>query len=113
MPEQIENNDTQEAYWELQKFMVMALKAQGPFESEIHPNDYVISGDTLKFNGYVISAYFKKRTTLTNLRVIEDNGYLHNLRIYRDRDSGGVRLAASVSEGDLAGSPVWTAFGKI
>lgn len=27
LPEQIENNDTQEAYWELQKFLVMALKA--------------------------------------------------------------------------------------
>ena len=28
VPEQIENNDTQEAYWELQKFLVMALKAR-------------------------------------------------------------------------------------
>lgn len=27
VPEQIENNDTQEAYWELQKFLLMALKA--------------------------------------------------------------------------------------
>jgi predicted nucleotidyltransferase len=27
VPEQIENNDTQEAYWELQKFLIMALKA--------------------------------------------------------------------------------------
>ena len=27
VPEQIENNNTQEAYWELQKFLVMALKA--------------------------------------------------------------------------------------
>ena len=27
VPEQIENNGTQEAYWELQKFLVMALKA--------------------------------------------------------------------------------------
>jgi hypothetical protein len=27
VPEQIENNPTQEAYWELQKFLVMALKA--------------------------------------------------------------------------------------
>jgi hypothetical protein len=27
VPEQIEKNDTQEAYWELQKFLVMALKA--------------------------------------------------------------------------------------
>ena len=27
VPEQIENNDMQEAYWELQKFLVMALKA--------------------------------------------------------------------------------------
>lgn len=27
MPEQLENEETQEAYWELQKFLVMALKA--------------------------------------------------------------------------------------
>ena len=27
VPGQIENNDTQEAYWELQKFLIMALKA--------------------------------------------------------------------------------------
>ncbi len=27
VPEQIENNDTEEAYWEIQKFLVMALKA--------------------------------------------------------------------------------------
>jgi uncharacterized protein len=27
VPEQIENNKTQEAYWELQKFLIMALKA--------------------------------------------------------------------------------------
>jgi uncharacterized protein len=27
VPEQIENNDTQEVYWELQKFLTMALKA--------------------------------------------------------------------------------------
>ena len=33
--------------------MVMALKAQGPFESETRPSDYVISGDTLKFHGCV------------------------------------------------------------
>src|SRR5487761_1207931 len=27
VPEQLENEETQEAYWELQKFLVMALKA--------------------------------------------------------------------------------------
>ena len=27
VPEQLENDDTQEAYWELQKFLVLALKA--------------------------------------------------------------------------------------
>ena len=27
VPEQLENNDTQEAYWEMQKFLVLALKA--------------------------------------------------------------------------------------
>ena len=27
MPEQLENDETQEAYWELQKFLTLALKA--------------------------------------------------------------------------------------
>ena len=27
VPEQLENDDTQEAYWEIQKFLVLALKA--------------------------------------------------------------------------------------
>lgn len=41
---------------------------------------------------------------------IEDDGFLHDLRLYRDRDSGGVRLEASASTGALKGVPVWTAF---
>ena len=31
VPEQLENEETQEAYWELQKFIVMALKANPNF----------------------------------------------------------------------------------
>ncbi|KAI9815286.1 MAG: hypothetical protein M1827_002766 [Pycnora praestabilis] len=41
---------------------------------------------------------------------IEDDGFLHALRIYRDRPSGGLRLQASVLRGELKGTPVWTAF---
>ena len=37
VPEQIENNDTQEAYWELQKFLVMALKPTRTFSNACTP----------------------------------------------------------------------------
>ena len=66
---------------------------------------------------------------LTKTRPIIDDGYLHALRIYRDRDSKAVRLQASVLRGEMkrlvittklsCGStytnisnraPVWTAF---
>ncbi len=43
-------------------------------------------------------------------RKIEDDNFLHALRIFKDRDSGGVRLEASVLRGELKRTPVWTAF---
>ncbi|EED19703.1 conserved hypothetical protein [Talaromyces stipitatus ATCC 10500] len=42
--------------------------------------------------------------------IIDDDNFIHALRIYRDRISGAIRLQASVHEGDMKRAPVWTAF---
>ncbi|KAJ5793673.1 hypothetical protein N7457_000272 [Penicillium paradoxum] len=41
---------------------------------------------------------------------ISDDGYMHALRVFEDLDTGAVRLQASVHEGGLKRTPVWTAF---
>ena len=41
---------------------------------------------------------------------MSQSAYEHVLRIYRDQDTGVVRLQASVSSGELQNTPVWTAF---
>ena len=49
---------------------------------------------------------------IVNNSEIEDDGFLHCLRLYRDKDSGGVRLEAAIASGELKHTPVWTAFSK-
>jgi hypothetical protein len=44
-------------------------------------------------------------------KILDDN-YVHALQLFKDEDSGGVRLLASVLRGPLKRSPVWTAFIK-
>ena len=44
------------------------------------------------------------------LRRIIDDGYEHALRLFRENDTGVVRLQASVLRGELKRKPVWTAF---
>ncbi|TLD37480.1 FAD-containing monooxygenase [Venturia nashicola] len=46
---------------------------------------------------------------------IKDDNYLHALRIYVDKDSGGIRLEARARRGAFTETPIWTAFihGKI
>ena len=46
---------------------------------------------------------------LFNCTIIDD-GYEHILEIYRDTETGAVRLQASVSSGEMQNTPVWTAF---
>jgi len=41
---------------------------------------------------------------------IQDGRFLHALRIFRDRDSGCVRLEATALRGPLKAIPIWTAF---
>jgi hypothetical protein len=41
---------------------------------------------------------------------IKDDNYLHALRIYVDKDSGGIRLEARARRGAYTQTPIWTAF---
>jgi len=41
---------------------------------------------------------------------IKDDNYLHALRIYVDKDSGGMRLEARARRGPFTQTPIWTAF---
>lgn len=41
---------------------------------------------------------------------IQDNSSLHAFRIFRDKDSGGVRFEATARRGPLKTVPIWTAF---
>ncbi|MBE7179836.1 MAG: hypothetical protein INR71_01290 [Terriglobus roseus] len=41
---------------------------------------------------------------------IEDDSYLHWLRVLRDADTDAVRLEASPRRGPMVGVPIWTAF---
>jgi hypothetical protein len=41
---------------------------------------------------------------------IKDDNFLHALRIYRDKDSGCIRLEARPRRGSFITIPIWTAF---
>jgi hypothetical protein len=41
---------------------------------------------------------------------IQDDTYLHAFRIFRDKDSGGVRFEATPRRGPMKTIPIWTAF---
>ncbi|KAI9704431.1 MAG: hypothetical protein M1836_007294 [Candelina mexicana] len=71
----------------------LALKAHDTCVPRPAIDDYILDGETEKYGG-----------------MIEDDNFLHALRIFKDRDSGGVRLEASVLRGELQRTPVWTAF---
>ena len=43
-------------------------------------------------------------------RHIVDDQFGHRLMLLRDKDSGGIRLQASILRGDMKNMPVWTAF---
>ncbi|EXJ88007.1 hypothetical protein A1O1_04934 [Capronia coronata CBS 617.96] len=55
--------------------------------------DHVLKGDTSYFAG-----------------AIRDSGYEHALRLYRDKSTDALRLEASVLDGAMQHTPIWTAF---
>ena len=45
-----------------------------------------------------------------SFRLIVDDHYEYALRLFREKDTGAVRLQASVQTGMLKRKPIWTAF---
>ncbi len=98
VPEQLENDATQEAYWELQKFLVMALKAN-PNVLECLDTPLVEHATPLgrellamrtaflsklvyqTFNGYVLSQFKKMTADLRNHGGVKWKHVMHLLRL--------------------------------
>lgn len=98
VPEQLENDVTQEAYWELQKFLVMALKAnpnvleclyspfiewQTPLATELLAMKECFLSQLVyqTFNGYVMSQFKKLAGDLRNRGQIKWKHVMHLLRL--------------------------------
>jgi len=98
VPEQLENHDTQEAYWELQKFLVLALKSN-PNVLECLYTPLVETATSLAeellsfksiflskivyqtYNGYVMSQFKKMQADLRNKGEVKWKHVMHLIRL--------------------------------
>lgn len=98
MPDQLENDDTQEAYWEIQKFLVLALKAN-PNVLECLYTPMVEKATPLAekllamrsiflsrlvyqtYNGYVLSQFKKMQADLRNKGQVKWKHVMHLIRL--------------------------------
>lgn len=98
VPEQLENDETQEVYWELQKFLVLALKAN-PNVLECLYSPIVESATPLgeellamrsaflsklvfqTFSGYVASQFKKMQTDIRNQGRVKWKHVMHLIRL--------------------------------
>jgi hypothetical protein len=98
VPEQIENEATQEAYWELQKFVVLALKANPNvlecFYSPIVETATPLAQELLDmkelflsrlvyqtYNGYVMSQFKKMQADIRNQGQVKWKHVMHLIRL--------------------------------
>lgn len=98
VPEQLECHETQETYWELEKFLVLALKANpnvleclyspivetaSPLASELLSNRHLFLSQMIyqTFNGYVMSQFKKMQSDLRNSGRVKWKHVMHLLRL--------------------------------
>lgn len=98
VPEQLENDATQEAYWELQKFLVLALKANpnileclySPLVEKATPlaeellamrSCFLSRVVYQTFNGYVLSQFKKMQADLRNQGNVKWKQVMHLIRL--------------------------------
>jgi predicted nucleotidyltransferase len=98
VPEQLENHETQEAYWELQKFLILALKANPnvleclytPRVEKVTPLAQELLGMKSAFlsrlvyqtyNGYVMSQFKKMQADLRNCGQVKWKHVMHLIRL--------------------------------
>ncbi len=98
VPEQLENHETQEAYWELQKFLVLALKANPnvleclytplvematPLAEELLGMKSVFLSRMVfqTYNGYVMSQFRKMQADVRNQGQLKWKHVMHLIRL--------------------------------
>ena len=98
VPEQLENDETQECYWELQKFITLALKANpnvleclySPIAESITPlgeellamRDAFLSKLVFQtYSGYVASQFKKMQTDIRNQGSVKWKHVMHLIRL--------------------------------
>jgi hypothetical protein len=98
VPEQLENEETQEAYWELQKFLIMALKGNPnileclytplvehatPLAQELlDMRDAFLSRLVYQtYNGYVMSQFKRMQADLRNQGKVKPKHVMHLIRL--------------------------------
>jgi len=98
VPEQLENDETEEAYWELQKFLVMALKGNpnileclytplveyaSPLAQELlDMRDAFLSRLVYQtYNGYVMSQFKRMQADLRNQGRVKPKHVMHLIRL--------------------------------
>jgi uncharacterized protein len=98
VPEQLENQETQEAYWELQKFLVLALKANPnvleclytplvekatPLAEELLAMKSIFLSRLVyqTYNGYVMSQFKKMQADLRNKGQVKWKHVMHLIRL--------------------------------
>ncbi len=98
VPEQLENESTQEAYWELQKFIALALKANPnvleclyspivetatPLAQELLANRQMFLSKLVfqTYSGYVASQFKKMQTDLRNQGQVKWKHVMHLIRL--------------------------------
>ena len=98
IPEQLENHETQEAYWELQKFLILALKANPnvleclytpliekatPLAEELLGMKSIFLSRLVyqTYNGYVMSQFKKMQADLRNHGKVKWKHVMHLIRL--------------------------------
>jgi predicted nucleotidyltransferase len=98
VPEQLENDETQEAYWELRKFIVLALKANPnvleclytpivetatPLARELLDMKTIFLSRMVyqTYNGYVMSQFKKMQTDIRNQGQVKWKHVMHLIRL--------------------------------
>jgi hypothetical protein len=98
VPEQLENQDSQECYWELQKFLMLALKANPnvleclytplveeatPLAQELLETRSIFLSQLVyqTYNGYVLSQFKKLEQDLRNRGAIKWKHAMHLIRL--------------------------------
>jgi hypothetical protein len=98
IPEQLENNDNQECYWELQKFLILALKANPnvleclytplveiatPLAEELVAMREIFLSQLIyqTYNGYVMSQFKKMEQDIRNKGEVRLKRAMHLIRL--------------------------------